>query len=123
MFEPDKITRNGGPSNGSAQKDTPLREASKPLMLQGKMWVIASLATPIHGVRRHPAERYAGRKRPLDHRQRQPRLGGEGGSGRDMSARHAGRVAGPGLGQVEGAVDEGVPPVGHIGGKPPDLGK
>src|SRR3954452_872556 len=44
MFEPDKITRNGGPSNGSAQKDTPLREASKPLMLQGKMWVIASLA-------------------------------------------------------------------------------
>src|SRR4051795_5492594 len=42
MFEPDKITRNGAPSNGSAQKDTPLREASKPLMLQGKMWVIAS---------------------------------------------------------------------------------
>src|SRR6185369_13073708 len=41
MFEPDKITRNGGHSNGSAQKDTPLREASKPLMLQGKMWVIA----------------------------------------------------------------------------------
>src|SRR5215212_7809646 len=41
MFELDKITRNGGPSNGSAQKDTPLREASKPLMLQGKMWVIA----------------------------------------------------------------------------------
>src|SRR3954452_3136964 len=41
MFEPDKITRNGAPSNGSAQKDTPLREASKPLMLQGKMWVIA----------------------------------------------------------------------------------
>lgn len=41
MFEPDKITRNGGPSNGSAQKDTPLRESSKPLMLQGKMWVIA----------------------------------------------------------------------------------
>src|SRR3954465_1117374 len=44
MFEPDKITRNGAPSNGSAQKDTPLREASKPLMLQGKMWVIASKA-------------------------------------------------------------------------------
>src|SRR3954467_5838690 len=42
MFEPNKITRNGAPSNGSAQKDTPLREASKPLMLQGKMWVIAS---------------------------------------------------------------------------------
>src|SRR4051794_4812987 len=42
MFEPDKITRNGAPSNGSAQKDTPLREASRPLMLQGKMWVIAS---------------------------------------------------------------------------------
>src|SRR3954468_5447409 len=46
MFEPDKITRNGAPSNGSAQKDTPLREASKPLMLQGKMWVIASLPIP-----------------------------------------------------------------------------
>src|SRR3954468_18960079 len=44
MFEPDKITRNGAPSNGSAQKDTPLREASKPLMLQGKMWVIADAA-------------------------------------------------------------------------------
>src|SRR3954470_3066011 len=46
MFEPDKITRNGGPSNGSAQKDTPLREASKPLMLQGKMWVIARPPAP-----------------------------------------------------------------------------
>src|SRR6185436_8885001 len=45
MFEPDKITRNGGHSNGSAQKDTPLREAGKPLMLQGKMWVIASSPT------------------------------------------------------------------------------
>src|SRR4029453_626494 len=41
MFEPDKITRNGGPSNGSAQEDTPLRESRKALMLQGKMWVIA----------------------------------------------------------------------------------
>src|SRR5215213_9937914 len=47
MFELDKITRNGGPSNGSAQKDTPLREASKPLMLQGKMWVIARLTALI----------------------------------------------------------------------------
>src|SRR3954464_669344 len=55
------------------------------------------LATPLHGVRGYPTERDAGRKRPLDHRQRKPRLGGEGGSGRDMSARHAGRVAGPGL--------------------------
>src|SRR5215211_8078790 len=45
MFELDKITRNGVPSNGSAQKDTPLREASKPLMLQGKMWVIARFAS------------------------------------------------------------------------------
>src|SRR4051794_8213947 len=49
MFEPDKITRNGGPSNGSAQKDTPLREASKPLMLQGKMWVIARAIRAIDG--------------------------------------------------------------------------
>src|SRR4029434_6209893 len=79
------------------------------------------LATPIHGVRGHPAERYAGRKRPLDHRQRKPRLGAEGVSGRDMSARHAGRVAGPGLWQVEGAVDEGMSVPGHIGREHPDL--
>src|SRR3954463_15269172 len=79
------------------------------------------LATPIHGVRGYPTERYAGRKRPLDHLQRKPRLGGEGGSGRDMSARHAGRVAGPGLWQVEGAVDEGMSVPGHIGREHPDL--
>ena len=46
MFEPDKITRSGGPSNGSAQKGTPLREASKALIQRGKMWVIARVLTP-----------------------------------------------------------------------------
>src|SRR3954454_14730141 len=42
MLEPGKITRSGGTSKGSAQKDTLLREASKALIRQGKMWVIAS---------------------------------------------------------------------------------
>src|SRR3954469_22689136 len=41
MLEPGKITRSGGTSKGSAQKDTLLREASKALIRQGKMWVIA----------------------------------------------------------------------------------
>src|SRR4051794_29859279 len=44
MLEPGKITRSGGTSKGSAQKDTLLREASKALIRQGKMWVIASRA-------------------------------------------------------------------------------
>src|SRR3954451_11351171 len=43
MLEPGKITRSGGTSKGSAQKDTLLREASKALIRQGKMWVIASV--------------------------------------------------------------------------------
>src|SRR3954447_19621031 len=43
MLEPGKITRSGGTSKGSAQKDTLLREASKTLIRQGKMWVIASV--------------------------------------------------------------------------------
>src|SRR3954453_18206191 len=42
MLESGKITRSGGTSKGSAQKDTLLREASKALIRQGKMWVIAS---------------------------------------------------------------------------------
>src|SRR3954471_6196837 len=41
MLESGKITRSGGTSKGSAQKDTLLREASKALIRQGKMWVIA----------------------------------------------------------------------------------
>src|SRR3954447_5221039 len=41
MLEPGKITPSGGTSKGSAQKDTLRREASKALIRQGKMWVIA----------------------------------------------------------------------------------
>src|SRR3954454_10498800 len=47
MLEPGKITRSGGTSKGSAQKDTLLREASKALIRQGKMWVIASPEPPL----------------------------------------------------------------------------
>jgi hypothetical protein len=38
-----------------------------------------------------------------------------------MSGRRAGRVIGPGLGQVEGAVDESMPVPGHVGREYPDL--
>src|SRR3954469_7577601 len=45
MLEPDNITRSGGASKGSAQKDTLLRKASKALIRQGKMRVIGSPET------------------------------------------------------------------------------
>src|SRR3954447_13001273 len=50
MLEPGKITRSGGTSKGSAQKDTLLREASKALIRQGKMWVIARRGGPDRAV-------------------------------------------------------------------------
>ena len=38
-----------------------------------------------------------------------------------MGSRQAGRIVGPGLGQVQRPVDEGVAVPGHVGGKDPDL--
>src|SRR3954462_8433816 len=54
MLESGKITRSGGTSKGSAQKDTLLREASKALIRQGKMWVIARPGPPRDGVQQGP---------------------------------------------------------------------
>ena len=49
MLEPGKITRSGGISKGSVQKDTLLKDASKALIRQGKKWVIARPPTPVEG--------------------------------------------------------------------------
>ena len=38
-----------------------------------------------------------------------------------MGRRQAGRIVGPGLGQVQRPVDEGVTVPGHVGGEDPDL--
>src|SRR4051794_41421607 len=65
MLESGKITRSGGTSKGSAQKDTPLREASKALIRQGKMWVIASLAMVAQRLDR-PGSKLACHERWLD---------------------------------------------------------
>src|SRR5688572_4762907 len=67
MFEPDKITRSGGASNGSAQKDTALRAPSKALIRRGKMWVIARRWGPpshqeVRSRHRRLAQQRSGRK-------------------------------------------------------------
>jgi hypothetical protein len=38
-----------------------------------------------------------------------------------MGSRQPGRIVGPGLGQVERPVDEGMTVPGHVGGEDPDL--
>jgi hypothetical protein len=50
----------------------------------------------------------------------QARLGGEADLGRHVRRRQAGRVVGPGLRQVECAVDEGVPVPRRVGPEDPD---
>ncbi len=67
------------------------------------------LADPVHAVGRHPGKRHVRRDRPLDHRQRQLRLGHEGQLLRHVRGRPAARVVGPSLRQVEGAVEESMP--------------
>ncbi len=47
--------------------------------------------------------------------------GREGDLWRYMRRRQAGRIVGPGLGQVQRPIDEGVAVPGHVGGKDPDL--
>ena len=49
------------------------------------------------------------------------RLGRESGPGRDMGGGHAGRVVGPGLGQVQRPIDEGVATAGHVRREHADL--
>ena len=79
------------------------------------------LAHAVDAVGRHPGERHLGRDRPLDHRQRKAGLGREADLGRHMGRRQAGRIVGPGLGQVQRPVDEGVAVPGHVGREDPDL--
>src|SRR4051794_33474832 len=67
------------------------------------------LAPPVDAVRRHPGKRHPGRNGAPHHLPGQPWLGGEAHLGRHMRRLQPSRVVGPALGQVEGAVDEGVP--------------
>jgi len=57
----------------------------------------------------------------LDHGQRQTGLGRKAHLGRHMRSGQPGRIVGPGLGQVEGPIDEGMAVPGDVGGKDPDL--
>jgi hypothetical protein len=47
--------------------------------------------------------------------------GREAHLGRDMGGGQAGRIVGPGLGQIQCPINEGVAVPGHVGGEDPDL--
>ena len=79
-------------------------------------------AHPVDGVRSHPGEgraRRASRARPC--RARDARLGGEPDRVGDVGRRAPRGIVGPALGQVERAVDEGVPVPRHVGREDADL--
>ena len=79
------------------------------------------LAHAVDSVGRHPGEGHMGGDGTPDHLHRQARLGGEGNLGWHVGCCQSPRVVRPGLGQIQGAVDEGMPVLRYVGGKHPDL--
>jgi len=79
------------------------------------------LAHAVDAVGGDPGERHARLERPLDHRDRDRRLGGEVQVVGHVSGTPAIRLIGPAPGQVELAIDEGVAAIGHVGGEHADL--
>lgn len=64
-----------------------------------------NIADTIDGVRRDPGERHFGCQRTLYHLNREHRLGGENCGVRHMGSGKSRGIAGPALGQVQGASD------------------
>jgi hypothetical protein len=82
---------------------------------------LLDLAHTIDTVRSRPGERHASPDRPLDHADREPRLGGKANRRRHVSRGQTGGGVGPVLGQVKPAVDEGLPLARDVGREHPDL--
>ena len=73
------------------------------------------VANPIHAVGRDPAKRHAGRHGAMDHLNGERRLGGEARALRHMRRRQPRRIVRPGLGQIQGTINEGMAVTRDIG--------
>src|SRR3954453_1941392 len=76
---------------------------------------------PIHAVAAHPPARHPGRKGAGQHLPPELGLGGEDRPRRPPGRMPPGRIIGPDLGQIQGAVDQGVAMPAGIAEKHPDL--